>query len=79
MPAKPVVNQTLVGNSVHRPDVASRIIGHTHPYGLGSIGPSAADAVALRALRQTHSYVVDGARQIVRVTAEMIWLSLFRA
>jgi RHS repeat-associated protein len=44
----------------------TRIIGHTHPYGFGSIGPSAADAAALRALGQTHSYVLDGAGNIIR-------------
>jgi hypothetical protein len=42
----------------------TRIIGHTHPYGAMSSGPSAADAAALRALGQTHSYVVEGGRII---------------
>lgn len=43
----------------------TRIIGHTHPYGVLSSGPSAADAAALRTLGQTHSYVVEGG-QIIR-------------
>jgi RHS repeat-associated protein len=42
----------------------TRIIGHTHPYGMGAVGPSAADAAALRALGQTHSYVIEGGRII---------------
>lgn len=44
----------------------TRIIGHSHPYGFGSIGPSAADFGALRSLGQTHSYVLDGAGNIIR-------------
>jgi hypothetical protein len=38
----------------------ARIIGHTHPYGMGSVGPSGADRAALQALGQVHSYVVEG-------------------
>jgi hypothetical protein len=44
----------------------TRIIGHSHPYGFGSIGPSAADFGALRSLGQTHCYVLDGAGNIIR-------------
>jgi RHS repeat-associated protein len=44
----------------------TRIIGHTHPYGFGSIPPSSHDFATLRQLGQTHSYVFDGAGSIIR-------------
>jgi hypothetical protein len=42
----------------------SRIIFHTHPYGMGAVGPSAADAAALQALGQSHSYIIEGGQFI---------------
>jgi len=37
----------------------TRIIGHTHPYGRGAVGPSTTDVAALKLLGQTHSYLIE--------------------
>ena len=43
------------------------IYGHTHPYGLGFVGPSAADRAALEQLGQSSSYVLENG------TLEKFW------
>lgn len=48
--------------------MVQRIVLHTHPYSVGSAGPSAGDVAALRALGQRYSFILEKG-QIIRFYA----------
>jgi hypothetical protein len=44
------------------PGQITRLFGHTHPYGTGTVGASAADRMAIQALGQRSSWLVEGGK-----------------